>query len=249
MICISLRPFLRARIEAQPDVVAEPDSELEALNATPGNSSATWWPFSAAFRRPANRGLEHRRSGAAGRFHRRQSAVAFHLLRQELLETADVRKRLETLIRELSKELEVLELRNKIHEQVQEQVGQSQREYLLREQMKAIQKELGESDDSQAEIDELRKKLDESGMPAEARKECDREIKRLQKMTPASAEYMVVADLSRMDDLAALDQIFRRPGNRHRQGRRRFLTKITTTSKRSRSASSTTWRSRNCSRE
>ena len=113
------------------------------------------------------------------------------LLRQELLETADVRKRLETLVRELSKELEVLELRNKIQEQVQEQVGQSQREYLLREQMKAIQKELGESDDSQAEIDELRKKLDESGMPAEARKECDRELKRLQKMTPASAEYMV----------------------------------------------------------
>ena len=113
------------------------------------------------------------------------------MLRQELLETADVRKRLETLMRELSKELEVLELRNKIQEQVQEQVSQSQREYLLREQMKAIQKELGESDDSQAEIDELRKKLDESGMPAEARKECDRELKRLQKMTPASAEYMV----------------------------------------------------------
>ena len=70
-------------------------------------------------------------------------------------------------------------------------MSQSQREYLLREQMKAIQKELGESDDSQAEIDELRAKLDESGMPAEARKECDRELKRLQKMTPASAEYMV----------------------------------------------------------
>ena len=113
------------------------------------------------------------------------------LLRQELLETPDVRKRLDTLIRELSKELEVLELRNKIHEQVQEQVSQSQREYLLREQMKAIQKELGEGEDSVAEIDELRKKLDESGIPAEARKECDRELKRLQKMTPASAEYMV----------------------------------------------------------
>src|SRR2546422_1665751 len=98
---------------------------------------------------------------------------------------------LETLVRELSKELEVLELRSKIQEQVQEQVSQSQREYLLREQMKAIQKELGESEDGQAEIDELRKKVEESGMPAEARKECDRELKRLQKMTPASAEYMV----------------------------------------------------------
>ncbi len=113
------------------------------------------------------------------------------LLRQELLETADVRRRLETLIRELSKELEVLELRNKIQEQVQEQVSQSQREYLLREQLKAIHKELGESDDGQAEIDELREKLEESGMSAEARKECDRELKRLAKMTPASAEYMV----------------------------------------------------------
>ncbi len=102
-----------------------------------------------------------------------------------------MRKRLETLIRELSKELEVLELKNKIQEQVQEQVSQSQREYLLREQMKAIQKELGESDDSQAEVDELRKKVEESGMPAEAKKECERELTRLQRMTPASAEYMV----------------------------------------------------------
>src|SRR5207244_10435694 len=77
------------------------------------------------------------------------------------------------------------------HEQVQEQVSQNQREYLLREQMKAIQKELGEHDDSQAEIDELRKKVEEAGMTAEAKKECDRELKRLAKMTPASAEYMV----------------------------------------------------------
>ena len=113
------------------------------------------------------------------------------MVRQELLETFNVRKRLETLISELSKEKEVLELRNKIHEQVQEQVNQSQREFLLREQMKAIQKELGESDDGQAEVDELRKKVEESGMSAEAKKECERELKRLAKMTPASAEYMV----------------------------------------------------------
>ncbi|MGA7840097.1 MAG: endopeptidase La, partial [Candidatus Acidiferrales bacterium] len=98
---------------------------------------------------------------------------------------------LESLISELTKEREVLDLRNKIHDQVQEQVNQSQREFLLREQMKAIQKELGESDDGQAEIDELRKKVEASGMSAEAKKECDRELKRLAKMTPASAEYMV----------------------------------------------------------
>jgi ATP-dependent Lon protease len=91
----------------------------------------------------------------------------------------------------LTKEREVLELRNKIQEQVQEQVNQNQREFLLREQMKAIQKELGESDDGQAEVEELRKKVEASGMSAEARKECERELKRLAKMTPASAEYMV----------------------------------------------------------
>src|SRR5207302_11386850 len=106
------------------------------------------------------------------------------LVRQELLETSNVRKRLETLIRELSKELEVLELRSKIHEQVQVQVSQNQREYLLREQMKAIQKELGAVVDSQQEIDELRKKVDDANMPVEAKKECDRELKRLSRMTP-----------------------------------------------------------------
>jgi ATP-dependent Lon protease len=113
------------------------------------------------------------------------------MIRQELLETFSVRKRFESLINELTKEREVLDLRNKIQDQVQEQVNQSQREFLLREQMKAIQKELGESDDGVAEIDELRKKVEESGMSAEAKKECDRELKRLAKMTPASAEYMV----------------------------------------------------------
>ncbi len=77
-------------------------------------------------------------------------------------------------------------------EQAQEQVSQSQREYLAaRAVSKAIHKELGESDDGQAEIDELREKLEKCGMSAEARKECDRELKRLAKMTPASAEYMV----------------------------------------------------------
>ena len=113
------------------------------------------------------------------------------MVRQELLETFNVRKRLETLINELSKEKEVLELRTKIHDQVQEQVNQSQREFLLREQMKAIQKELGESEDGQSEVEELRKKVEESGMSADAKKECERELKRLAKMTPASAEYMV----------------------------------------------------------
>ena len=95
--------------------------------------------------------------------------IATHPLIQHKLTLLREKWRSTKSFRELSKEIEVLDLRNKIQEQVQEQVSQSQREYLLREQMKAIQKELGESDDTQAEIDELRTKLDESGMPAEAR--------------------------------------------------------------------------------
>jgi ATP-dependent Lon protease len=111
--------------------------------------------------------------------------------KQHVLEEPSVRKRLEFLNTELAKELEVLELRTKIQSQVQEEVGKSQREYFLREQLRAIQRELGETDDSQREIDELRKKVEESGMPEEARKEADRELGRLSRMSPAAAEYTV----------------------------------------------------------
>ncbi len=189
---LSQKPFLRGHMEAVANVVGPRDTELSALERNARE----------LFRDVVERSpqLSNDLTPIALNIDdpvRLADFIASNLpslptlLRQELLETADVRKRLETLIRELSKEIEVLELRNKIQEQVQEQVGQSQREYLLREQIKAIQKELGESDESQTEIEELRKKMDESGMPAEARKECDRELKRLQKMTPASAEYMV----------------------------------------------------------
>ena len=189
---ISLRPFLRAQVKPEPDITGEADTELEALQRNAQD----------LFREVVSHSpqLSDDLQGVAANIDDPGRLADFiagtlpslsTLLRQELIETPSVRKRLEMLSRELSKELEVLELRSKIHEQVQEQVSQNQREYLLREQMKAIQKELGESDDSTQEIDELRKKVEEAQMPAEAKKECDREVKRLAKMTPASAEYMV----------------------------------------------------------
>jgi ATP-dependent Lon protease len=112
-------------------------------------------------------------------------------VKQEVLETLDIRARMDVLNRLLIKELEVLELGSKIQSQVQSEVGKNQREYFLREQMKAIQKELGEGDEQAKEIDELRAKLDAAGLPDTARKEALRELDRLSKMPVAAAEYTV----------------------------------------------------------
>ena len=109
--------------------------------------------------------------------------------KQELLETADVQKRLERVNKHLAKEVEVQSLRNKIQSEVQDQVQQSQRDYYLREQMKAIQKELGEGDEGQRDIEELREKIDAAGMPEETRKEATKELNRLARMSPMAADY------------------------------------------------------------
>jgi len=111
--------------------------------------------------------------------------------KQEILETLDLRSRMDHLNRILIKELEVLELGSKIQSEVQSEVGKNQREYLLREQLKAIQKELGETDDQAKEIEELREKINASGMPEAVQKEAFRELDRLSKMPPAAAEYTV----------------------------------------------------------
>jgi len=111
--------------------------------------------------------------------------------KQELLEAADVRARMDQLNRILTKELEVLELGSKIQSQVQSEVGKGQREYFLREQMKAIQKELGEGDDQARETEELRDKIEAAGMPEDVKKEALRELDRLSKIPAAAAEYTV----------------------------------------------------------
>ena len=111
--------------------------------------------------------------------------------RQDLLSTAGIRDRMDKLNRILTKELEVLELGSKIQSQVQSEVGKGQREYFLREQMKAIQRELGEGDDQAREMEELRDRIEAAGMPEEVRKEALRELDRLTKIPAAAAEYTV----------------------------------------------------------
>jgi ATP-dependent Lon protease len=112
-------------------------------------------------------------------------------VKQEVLATLDIRARMDALNRILIKELEVLELGSKIQSQVQSEVGKNQREYFLREQLKAIQKELGEGDEQAKEIEELRTKIEALGMPDAVKKEALRELDRLSKMPVAAAEYTV----------------------------------------------------------
>lgn len=109
--------------------------------------------------------------------------------KQELLETADVQKRLERINKHLAKEVEVQQLRTKIQSEVQDQVQQSQRDYYLREQMKAIQKELGDNDEGQRDIEELREKIEAAGMPEDTKKEALKELNRLARMSPMAADY------------------------------------------------------------
>src|ERR1700683_3352764 len=109
--------------------------------------------------------------------------------KQELLETPDVTLRMERINKHLAKEAEVQQLRNKIQTEVQDQVQQSQRDYYLREQLKAIQKEIGELDEGQKDIEELRQKIEAAGMPAEVKKEATKELNRLSRMSPMAADY------------------------------------------------------------
>jgi len=109
--------------------------------------------------------------------------------KQQLLETPGIAARLELINTHLAKEIEVQQLRAKIQNEVQDQVQQSQRDYYLREQMKAIQKELGEQDEGQREVEDLRKKIDEAGMPEEVKKEAMKELSRLGRMSPMAADY------------------------------------------------------------
>ncbi len=112
--------------------------------------------------------------------------------KQELLEELDVSKRLRRLSEILAQELEVVQLGSKIQSQVQSELEKGQREYFLRQQLKAIQEELGEADEVQAEVNELREQLAAIELPEEVRKQVDRELTRLERLQPAMAEYGVV---------------------------------------------------------
>jgi len=111
--------------------------------------------------------------------------------KQKILEILDVKERLKEVTRLISHQLEILELGNKIQSQVKEDIDKTQREYYLRQQLKAIKKELGEEDETKVEIEEYRAKIEKINLPEEAKKEALRELERLSRMHPSSAEYTV----------------------------------------------------------
>jgi ATP-dependent Lon protease len=189
---LQIEPFLRARVKPLPDVVPEDKrADFQALV----RSVTTLFQQAVQLSPTLSDDLQTvviniDDPGRLGDFIAANLPSLSSTEKQELLESLDLKGRLDRLNHLLAREVEVLQLRSKIQSDVQDQVTQSQREYYLREQMKAIQKELGEADEQQ-EIEELRQKIDGAGMTEEARKEALRELSRLAKMSPAAADYHV----------------------------------------------------------
>jgi ATP-dependent Lon protease len=188
---VTEEPYLVARIEEVPDVL-EPSTELEALAR---NVQTTFTQIIEAIPylpeelqlAVANiddpSALSHLIAGAL-----RISTEE----KQELLETVDVTRRLRRLSEILTRELEVVQLGSKIQSQVESEIDKGQREYFLRQQLKAIQEELGEEDEQQVEINELRERIEQAGLPEEAQKAAERELSRLEKLPPVAAEHGVI---------------------------------------------------------
>jgi ATP-dependent Lon protease len=131
--------------------------------------------------------------------------------KQKVLETVDVKERLKEVTRLANHQLDILELGSKIQNQVKGDMDKSQREYYLRQQLKAIKEELGEKDEAGVEIDEYRAKIEEKNLPDVARKEAERELDRLSRMHPSSAEYTVASTY--LDWITALPWHDRTPDN------------------------------------
>ena len=185
-----LEPFMTASVEHIAEVHTEKSAELEALQR---NVTAAFQQIVTASPTLSDElqtiAINIEDPGRLADFITSSLPFLSTIDKQELLETPDVVARLERLNNHLAKEAEVQQLRNKIQSEVQDQVQQSQRDYYLREQLKAIQKELGEMDEGQKDIEDLRQKIEAAGMPEEVKKEATKELTRLARMSPMAADY------------------------------------------------------------
>src|SRR5271166_1959356 len=185
-----IEPFMTASVEPVPEIVPEKGSELEALLRNVHSEFQAIVSSSPTLSDDLQTiAINIEEPGRLADFIASSLPFLTTTDKQELLETPDVTARLERINKHLAKELEVQQLRNKIQSEVQDQVQQSQRDYYLREQMKAIQKELGDADEGQKDIEELREKIEAAGMPEETKKEALKELNRLSRMSPMAADY------------------------------------------------------------
>ncbi|HLZ24132.1 MAG TPA: endopeptidase La [Ktedonobacterales bacterium] len=188
---VAEQPFLKARTHLAPEIVPH-DIEIEALKRTAIDlfqrlvNLVQYLPDQLAM---AAMNLDDPRQVV---YLIASSAQMDLELRQQLLETDSVREKLERVTAFLTRELDLLELGKKIQSHAQEEMGKVQREYFLREQLKAIQKELGEESEEAATVNDLREKIEQAHMPEEANKEALRELARLEKIPAASPEYSVI---------------------------------------------------------
>jgi ATP-dependent Lon protease len=190
---VSTQPYLRARVTAAVEDTADADRlEIDALARNIKTNFQQVVSLSPLLSDDLQTlAVNIAEPGRLADFIASSLSTISTAVKQEVLETLDIRARMDSLNRILIKELEVLELGSKIQSQVQSEVGRNQREYFLREQMKAIQKELGEGDDQTKENEELAEKIEAAGMPELVKKEALRELDRLSKMPVAAAEYTV----------------------------------------------------------
>jgi ATP-dependent Lon protease len=189
---VSTDPFVKAAITPMDEVV---DSGVE-LEATVRSLINQFQTFAKTSQAVSNDLAEMVLSAGAGEPERLSDLAASVLPisveeKIGLLERNNVNDRVQKLVEIVTREVELQDISSKIQSQVADEVGKTQRQYYLREQMKAIQKELGEDDDRTAELDEFRKKVEDAKMPEEARKAAEKEIDRLSKMPPQAAEYTV----------------------------------------------------------
>lgn len=184
-------PFLKAKVDVLKDVPDKGDVETDALATNAKNQFSRMVSISPNL--PEELKIVIVNIDNPGRL---SDLISSHLNislpeKQEILETLNVKERLQKINTFVNNELQVLELAGKIQSQVKNEMEKGQREYYLRQQLKAIQEELGEGDDQAAEVKELRKKLKQAKLPEEAQKEANRELSRLSRMHPSSAEYTV----------------------------------------------------------
>jgi len=190
---IQEEPYLRAKIEVIPEPKI-PEGKAEEIEALRRSVAAL---FEQAIRLSPQLPDELRTlTQAVQETNVMADLVAAHMTldvadKQRVLETVDLHERLKLLLDLLNKEVRVLELTSKVQSEVNTELSKTQREYYLREQLKAIQRELGESDDRGEELDELREKIDQAGMTADALREVNREYDRLRRMSPGAPEYTV----------------------------------------------------------